>query len=51
MATDDVIFDVLEMWLREWHVADIFVLEKSVVQKKEEVKLHMAHWKKREGKK
>lgn len=42
IATNDVIFDVLETWLSEWHTPDIIVVEKSFSQKnKEEAKLHM----------
>ena len=43
MATDDVIFDVLETWLPEWCAPDISTMEMSVKQKKkEEAKLCMA---------
>lgn len=43
IATDDVIFNVLDTWPPEWHTLDIIPVEKFVAQKKkEETKLHMA---------
>lgn len=45
MATDDVIFNVLEGWMPEWHTLAISTVEagKSVAQrKKEEAKLWVA---------
>lgn len=43
VATDDVIFNVLETSLPEWHAPDITAIENFVAQrKKEEVKMRMA---------
>jgi len=43
IATDDVIFYVLETRLLEWHAPDTAAVNKSTAQKKkEEAKLHMA---------
>ena len=47
VATDDVIFDVLETWplkwLLEWHTPDIATMEKSIAQKKKkDAKICMA---------
>ena len=42
IATDDVIFDVLQIWPLEWCTPDIAAVEKPTTQKKNEAKLHMA---------
>lgn len=43
VATDDIIFNVLETWSSEWCALDITEMEKSAMQKKkEEAKLCMA---------
>jgi len=42
IAMDDVIFNVLETWLLEWHAPDLVTMDKSATQrKKEEAKLCM----------
>jgi len=42
MATDDVIFDILPTWLQDWCAPDIYSMEESATQKKEEAKLRVA---------
>ena len=43
LATDDVIFNVLETWPSKWHAPDITEIEKLAAQrKKEEAKLRIA---------
>lgn len=38
ITTNDVIFNVLEMWSLEWHAPEISALEMSITQKKKEKK-------------
>ena len=43
MATDDIIFNILEAWALEWRALDIAEIEKSVAyRKKDEAKLCIA---------
>jgi len=45
VATNDVIFNILETWLLEWHAPDITEIERSVTQrKKDEAKLCIAQF-------
>ena len=36
IATDDVIFTVLETWPPEWHTPDLVELEKTTTQKRKD---------------
>jgi len=51
LATDDVIFNVLEVWPLEWHAPNIAEIEKSaVLRNKDEAKLHIAQLEKKRRK-